>query len=161
MVKIPNRNKSKDNPYTLGYDSVKNTYTVEFIDNKKIIHKIEISETIYKAFDNFELEDVSQIHKYQRHIEHSEVYEDTLNARAINKIMSVEEIVENKIIAEEIKEAIEFLSEVQRKRIKMYFFEGLTQQQIANLEHTSLRAVQYTLNSSINNLKKILKNLKN
>ena len=27
MVKIPVRNKSKDNPYTLGYDEDKNVYT--------------------------------------------------------------------------------------------------------------------------------------
>lgn len=43
----------------------------------------------------------------------------------------------------------------------MYYFEGLTQQQIADREHTSIRAIQYTLNDSIKKLKEILKNLKN
>lgn len=161
MVKIPVRNKSKDNPYTLGFNNEKQIYTVEFVDNKEVMHKVEISEKIYKAFDEFELEDVSQIHKYQRHIEHSEIYEDNLNARSIKTEISLEEQVENKIVREEIKKAIDSLSEIQRKRIKMYFFDGLTQQQIADLERTSLRAVQYTLNSAINNLKEILKNLKN
>ena len=67
---MPKRNKSKDNPYTLGFDEEKQMYTVEFMDNKRIIHKVEISEEVYKAFDKFELEDISQIHKYRSHIEH-------------------------------------------------------------------------------------------
>ena len=43
----------------------------------------------------------------------------------------------------------------------MYYFDSLTQQQIADIEGTSLRAVQYTLNSAIEKLKEILKKLKN
>ena len=65
MSDMPIRNKSKDNPYTLGFDEDKNVYTVEFMDNMKVIHKVEISEKVYQAFDSFELEDISQIHKYR------------------------------------------------------------------------------------------------
>lgn len=36
MAKMPIRNKSNDNPYKLGFDEDKNTYTVEFIDNQKV-----------------------------------------------------------------------------------------------------------------------------
>ena len=90
---MPKRNKSKDNPYTLDFDEISNIYTVEFTDNKKIIHKVEISEEVYHAFDKFELEDISQIHKYRSHIEHSEVYEDSLNNRRMDKPLSLEEEV--------------------------------------------------------------------
>ena len=48
MAKMPIRNKSKDNPYTLGFDEEKNIYTVEFKDNKNILHKVEISEKYNK-----------------------------------------------------------------------------------------------------------------
>ena len=74
MVKIPVRNKDKYNPYTLGYDESNKTYIVEFVDNMKVIHRVQVSDKIYEAFNEFELEDVSQIHKYQKHIEHNEVY---------------------------------------------------------------------------------------
>ena len=60
MAKMPIRNKSKDNPYTLGFDEEKNIYTVEFKDNKNILHKVEISEKVYKAFDKFELEEANE-----------------------------------------------------------------------------------------------------
>lgn len=51
MAKMPKRNKSKDNSYVLGFDEEKKTYTVEFVDNKKVMHKIAISVELYKAFD--------------------------------------------------------------------------------------------------------------
>ena len=74
----PKRLKSKDNPYTIGYDEINNIYTIEFKDNKNEIHNIEISKEVYDAFDKFELEDISQMHKYSRHIEHSEIYENNI-----------------------------------------------------------------------------------
>lgn len=98
MAKMPIRNKSKDNPYVLGFDEDKKTYTVEFVDNKKVIHKIAISVEVYNAFDSFELEDISQIHKFRKYIEHSEVYEKILNTRMVNKPVSIEDEVENKIV---------------------------------------------------------------
>ncbi len=83
MAEMPKRNRSKDNPYHLSYDEERNTYIVEFTDNKNITHKVEISNEVYIALDVFELEDISQIHKYRKHIEHSEVYEESLNKIAI------------------------------------------------------------------------------
>ena len=77
--------------------------------------------------DKFELEDISQMHKFERHIEHSELYEGTLNERAVDKPISLEDIVENTIVNEEIRKAIDSLSEIQKRRIKLYYFEGLTQ----------------------------------
>ena len=160
MVTMPKRRKSKDNPYTLEYIEEKNIYKVSFKDNRGNLNVVEISVDVYKAMDKFELEDISQMHKFERHIEHSELYEGTLNERAVDKPISLEDIVENTIINEEIRKAIDSLSEIQKRRIKLYYFEGLTQQEIANKEGASLRAVQYTLNSAMNELKKILKNLK-
>ena len=161
MEKHSKRNKSKDNPYTLTYNETSNSYIVEFKDNKNNIHKVEISEQVYEAFDKFELEDISQIHKYRKHIEHNEVYEETLYHRAIVESKSLESIVEDKIRNEKLKLAINKLTETQKRRIKLYYFEGLTQQEIAKKEKTSLRAVQYTLNSSLKKLKEILKKYKN
>ena len=157
MKKIPIRNKSKDNPYTLKFNDVKNTYVVEFKDNKNILHNIEISDKVYEAFNQFELDDVSQIHKYQRHIEHSEIYEETLNSRAIRKELSVYEIVENKIIAEILKEAIDMLPEIQKRRIIKYFFMDKTYEQIASEEKCTKIAVKYSIDRA---LEKIAQNFK-
>lgn len=118
MAKMPKKNNSKDNPYTLDFDEVKNTYTVEFVDNKKVIHKVEISEKVYQAFDKFELEDISQIHKYRKHIEHSEIYEETLNNRMVDKPITIEDEIEQKLLLEDIKEAFNVLTDTQKRRFK-------------------------------------------
>ena len=157
MANMPKRNKSKDNPYTLDFDEDKKIYTVEFIDNKKEFHKVEISEKVYQAFDKFELEDISQIHKFRSHIEHSELYEETLNKRAIHKQVSVEEQVEMSILNEQLKNAISSLPLIQKRRIQKYFFEDKTLEQIAKEENCTKRAVKFSIDIA---LEKILENLK-
>lgn len=96
MQKHLNRNKDKYNPYTLDIDEETNTYIVEFKDIKNIIHRVEVSEKVYEAFDKFELEDISQIHKIKKYIERNEVYEETLFHKSINASISVEDEVESK-----------------------------------------------------------------
>ena len=147
----PKRKRSKDNPYILKTNN--NKYYV--ILNKK---EIEINETIFNEMDKFELEDISQMHKYDRHIEHSELYDETLNKRAFNKQTSIEEIVETKLQNERLYNAINKLSDTKKRRIMLYFFKELTQREIALKEGTSIRAIQYTLNAALEELQKNLKN---
>lgn len=158
MAKMPIRNKSKDNPYTLDYDEEKNAYIVEFKDISNQFHKVEVSEKVFKAFDKFELEDISQIHKYRKHIEHSEVYEETLMHRAINRPISIEEELEEKMLYEELRNAINQLSEVQKRRIKMYYFENMNVEEIALVENTTHQAVSKSIRKGIEEIKKIIKN---
>lgn len=153
----PKRRRSKDNPYILNFNESNNVYTVSFKDVYGNIQIVDVDEKIYNCLDKFELNDLSEMNEFDRHIEHSYIYENKINDRAFIKTESVEDIVENKII----KKAIDELSVIQRKRIKMYYFEGLSQKEIAEVEGVSLRAVQYTLNEAISELRKILKNYKN
>ena len=157
MVNIPVRNKSKDNPYKLGFDEIKNVYTVEFYDNKKVFHCIEITDDVYQAFDKFELEDISQIHKYRSHIEHSELFEETLNKRMLNKPITIEEEVENNMLINQLKEIIDLLPDVQKRRLKKYYFEDKTLEEIANEENCSKVAVKYSIDIAI---KKIAEKMK-
>ena len=158
MVKIPNRNKSNDNPYTLGFDEEKNVYTVEFMDNRKQIHKVEISEKVYQAFDKFELEDISQIHKFRKHIEHSEIFEETLEHRMLNKPITIEDEVEEKILFDDIKNAIDSLPEIQKNRIKKYYFDNKTLEQIAEEENCSKVEVKYSIDIALEKISKKFKN---
>lgn len=158
MAKLPIRNKSKDNPYKLDFDEDKNVYTVEFIDNKKVIHKVEITEKVYQAFDRFELEDISQIHKFRKHIEHSVLYEETLEHRMIDKPTTIEDEVEEKILIKDIKNIIDSLPDIQKRRLKKYFFEDMTYEEIAHEEACTKRAVKFSIDIA---LEKISKNLKN
>lgn len=155
--KRPKRRKSKDNPYTLKYIETQNIYIVSFKDHKGIIQDVEVSKEIFVSFDRFELDDIKELNEYDRHIEHSEIFEETLNNRIKDKIPSIEDEIIRKSTFEELKLAIEQLPEIQKRRIKKYYFEDKTQQQIATEENVDIRAVQYTLNIALKKLKEILK----
>ncbi len=66
----------------------------------------------------------------------------------------VQDEVEKRLDYEELHKAIKLLNEVQRKRVMMYFFEGKSQQEIADIQGVRL----YTVQKSIEAAKKILKN---
>lgn len=156
MQKHLNRNKDKFNPYTLDIDE-KNNYIVEFKDVNNTIHKVEVSEKVYEAFDKFELEDISQIHKIKKYIERNEVYEETLYHKSFNAPISVEDEVESKILQEELKVAINELSDIQKRRLKMYYFNELTLDEIAMLENTSHQAISKSIIRAIEEIRKKLK----
>lgn len=157
MVIRPKRRKSKDNLYTINFDEYKTLYSVSFKDCTKKIVTIIINKNIYDAFNKFELDDLSLLNEFDRHIEHSELYDEALYKRALNKPISIEDNIIQKSKFEELHAAIKHLPEKQRKRIKMYYFEDLTMEEIANIEKCSKTAVKYSLDYAIDNLKKILK----
>lgn len=157
MAESPKRRKHKDNPYTINYIESKNIYVVSFKDVKGQLNKIEVSEEVYRVFDKFELQDIKELNEYDRHIEHSEIFENNLEVRAKDKPLSLEDEIIKKATFDELKKAIELLPEVQKRRIKKYYFDDKTQQQIANEEGVDIRAIQYTLNIALKKLKEILK----
>jgi RNA polymerase sigma-70 factor (ECF subfamily) len=157
MINRSKRRKSKDNPYTLLNIDEKGIYKVAFKDGIGKFRIVEITQEVYEAFDRFELEDKSQMNKYERHIEHSEIFENNINERAMDKPISLEDEIIRKSTFEDLKNAIEQLPEIQRRRIKKYYFEDKTQQDIADEENVDIRAIQYTLSIALKKLKEILK----
>lgn len=157
MAERPRRRKCKDNPYTLNYIEERNIYIVSFKDVRGHLQKIEVSEEVYKAFDRFELQDIKELNEYDRHIEHSELFENSLEKRAKDKPLSLEDEIIKKSTLEELKNSIELLPEVQKRRIKKYYFADKNEYVIAKEEHTTQQAVNKTLKQAIQKLKEILK----
>lgn len=157
MAERPKRRKYRDNPYILNYCEEKKLYIVTFKDVTGKINKIEVQEEVYKALDRFELDDIKEMNEYDRHIEHSEIYEDNLCARAMDKPTGLEDYIIQKSTFEDLKKAIDLLPEVQKRRIKLYYFNELNLEQIAQIEHTSFQMISKSIKQAINNLKKILK----
>ena len=160
MVNRPKRRKDKDNPYNL--DFKENNYVVSFKTVKNEYKEVKVSEEVFKAFDKFELEDISQLHKVDKHIDmrvidNTEYMDIILFNNGVNDEISIEEQIENKILQEELKKAILELSEVQKRRVIKYYFENKTLQKIAKEEGCSIASVKESLDSSINKLRKKLK----
>lgn len=130
--KRPKRRKDKYNPYTLSMENQK--YYVTFKDVNGNIQKTKVDKAIFDAFDSFELDDISIMNEVERHYEYSKLTEETLNRRVVRKEKTVEDMIlaltENELLLKAICE----LTETQRKRLLLYYYEHLTYEQIAEIE---------------------------
>lgn len=156
----PKRRKSKDNPYELfsiGTNPGEITYWVRFIDGSQVEHCIEIQEDIFQELDAFELEDLSQLNEWDRHIEQSHQYETSLVINAVEDPVPMEEAFFDRAEIEMLRKVISTLPEIHRRRIILYFYKHLTYEKIAAQEGCSKVAVKYTLALSIEELRKKIK----
>ena len=120
------------------------------------MNKYEITEELYDAFNSFELEDLSYLNVWDRHMEQSEIWESTLNERAVEVQESVEDIVIRNLQNEKVHRAIDMLPEVQRRRVKMYFFDGMTYEEIAAKEKCKHPAVVKSVKAALEKFKNFL-----
>lgn len=157
-MRRPKRRKYKDNPYTLFFDENNQIYFIIFKDIKGIINKVSVPFDVYSAFNLFELQDLSELNEYDNHIEHNEVYEESLYRRSIKKDESIDDQIIRKSTYEDLIIAINTLPEIQKRRIKKYYFDEMTEEEIAKEENTTNQSVHIILKRAIKNLKKILKN---
>jgi RNA polymerase sigma-70 factor (ECF subfamily) len=150
----PNRKKDKLNPYTL---SIENGISyISFIDGQGVFHKQEISKELYAAFNSFELEDISHMNIVSRHMEQSELTEESLINRAATPPEPVEDYVNRKIIYQNLHNAIAQLPEIQRRRIVLYYFGGYTYEQIAKMEGCKHPAIMKSVAAAEKNIKRLL-----
>lgn len=157
MDKRPKRRKDKYNPYTLHTE--KGKYYIVFIDVNNHIQKVEVSKTIFDSFNIFELEDISQMNEYDRHYEHSEIYENALHRRNVSDIQLLEEYFDNAQDAENLHMAISKLPDVQKRRLKKYYFEDKTFEEIALEEGCTYQCVQRSVYRAAAKIKNILEKL--
>ena len=120
---------------------------------------VEVSKSVFETFNIFELEDISQMNEYDRHLEHSEVYEHTLHKKKDASEWSLEEYFENVQVTENLHMAISKLPDVQKRRLKKYYFEDKTFEEISHEEGCTYQCVQRTVCRAVGKIKNILKNL--
>lgn len=141
----PRRAKAKDNPYTIyttGSDTGHPKYILEFTDGQKRRQRLEIDQAIYELFDRFELEDKRFLNEVDRHYEHIDLTEAEIEHRVL--------------LYEELHKRIAQLTETQQRRLALYYFHGLTYEQIAAAEGCRYQAVRDSVRSAIQKLKNFM-----
>lgn len=157
MIKLPKRKKSKDNPYKIDYCEIKEMYVLIFNDSRNIQQKVELTDELFYLFNEFELEDISQMHKYDKHIERFELIDEELYKRMTEQSKLVEEEVEKNLLNIELKSALNSLDEIQKRRIRMYYFDELTLEEIAKIEGCSFQAISKSISLALKKMQKKLK----
>ena len=156
---LPKRRRDKENPYeiyTAGINTAHPHYFLAFTDSNKVKHWMEIDKTLFDAFNEFELDDLSFFNEVDRHYEQSEVTEDTLNRRTAKPQESVEEIVSQRMEVDKLYRAITQLPEKQRRRLVLYYFVEFTYEQIADMEGCKFQVIAKSIKTAEKNLKKFL-----
>ena len=154
----PARRKDKDNPYeifSVGIGTDNPHFYVSFKDGQGVQICMEIDKAVFDLLDRFELDDLSFLNEWDRHIEHSELTEASLQARAVSDMESVEITAYKTMRNEQLRRAIATLPEVQRRRLVMYYFDGLTYEEIADKEGCTHPAVIKSVKAAISKLKNI------
>jgi len=95
-----------------------------------------------------------------RHIEQSELTEAALYQRAFSAPKSAEELALASIENEVLHRVIEGLPKTQRRRLALYYFSGLTYEQIAVLEGCTKMPVKRSVDRAEEKIRQKLKNLK-
>ena len=139
----PKRRKSKDNPYTL--ISNNNRYFVIFSDVNNNKNIVEVSEQVFYTFDKFELEDKKELNEYDRHIEHSEIYDETLLKRTSLLDSSIEDKIVEKYTYNGLINAINSLPTAIKRRMILFYFDELSTSEIAIIDNCSDRMVRKSL----------------
>lgn len=142
----------------LVYTNKKNKHIAIFKDAENKIRKIEINGDIKNALIEERKIEKRQKNEFDRHIEHSEIYENKLPSRVMDKPIELEDEVIKKTLINEIKNELNKLPSLQRERIKKYFFENKTYEEIARDEGVNKTSVMRAID---NGLEKIIKKFKN
>ena len=155
----PKRRRDEENPYeiyTTGINTTHPRYFLAFTDSNKVKRWMEIDKTLFDAFNEFELDDLSFFNEVDRLYERSEMTEATLSRRAAKPQESVEEIVSQQMEVDKLHRAIAQLPEKQRRRLVLYYFGEFTYEQIADMEGCKHPAVMKSISSALKKLKNFL-----
>lgn len=97
------------------------SYHISFRDGQGKIQKLCVSYDFYMAFRRLELDERKLDGWDYRHIEFSELMEETLNWRALRLPKSIEEMILQEERAELLHRAVNTLPELQRRRFLLYY----------------------------------------
>ena len=155
----PKRRKDKDNPYrlfTVGAASSEPHYFIEFKDGSGTEHCLEIEKPLFELFDQFELDDLLRLNEVDRHLDMRELSKVPAEESEEISKQSAELTALRNLESEALHSAILRLPEIQRRRLILYFYGGMTQEQIADVEKCGQARVFKSITSALNNLKKFL-----
>lgn len=147
------------NPYKLRIEIIldQKHYYASFQNAENQMVEIEIAPTVADwLFQKFVCKERNLRRSDERNLEYSEVTEQTLHERVLNRPKSLEEIALERLQNEMLWKSINVLPKVQRRRLILYYFENFTYEQIAKIEGCSARAVKYSVDSAKANLKNFI-----
>lgn len=136
-------------------DETKNI--IVFKDENGNSRAIRANKLLRDEYKKRKSEENSQNIKFSRYIEHSELTDISLNKRAVNKEVSLEDQVVSNLETERIIKEIWKLPAPQNRRVYMYIVDEFSYTKIAKIEDRSIPTVKESIDRGLENLRKKLK----
>lgn len=148
------------NPYTIRFEETdgRKRYFVAFTDEQGNFRETEVTKAVYMEFCHFIKRERNLRRSDERHLEQSELTEETLCRRAVHKPKPVDEAVNDTIRMERLNRAIMELPEIQRRRFMLHFDLGLTYEQIGEMEGCTKMPIKRSIDRAIEKIRLELKN---
>ena len=146
--------------YTLREETAQSgtRYFISFKDGHGGYHELEVSEQFFIEFRQMERRNRNLLQWDERHREFSEIYDETLNRRALRLPKAVDELIIEEEQAELLRKAIAALPEIQRRRFLLYHEYDLNYYQIGAMEHCTPQAVRRSVIIAREKIKAQMKN---
>jgi RNA polymerase sigma-70 factor (ECF subfamily) len=147
------------NPYTLRIENIESIphYFVSFADGQAVPHETEVSRPVYLEFLRFVKMERNLRRSDERHLEQSDLTDETLYNRALLPQKSVEETVFDSERNERLRQAIAELPDTQRRRFVLHHEFGLTYEQIAQMEGRNISSIYESVLAAETKIKEKLK----
>lgn len=146
------------NPYKLRIEMVQDRkqFYVSFQNIEKEQIETEVTNTIADIlFQDFVRTERNLRRSDERNLEHLELTEQALHQRALYQIENLESTVIQKLDKEKLWQAINTLPKTQRRRLILYYFKGLTYEQIAKIEGCKYQSIQEAIKAGEEKIKNI------
>ena len=117
-------------------------YSIGFKDGHGDYHELEVSEEFFMEFRQMERRNRNLQQWDERHREFNEVWEETLNRRALRLPKTLDELLMDKERDELLYRLIDELPEIQRRRFLLYYEYDLNYYQIGAMEHCNASAAR-------------------
>lgn len=130
--------------YTLREEAAENgtSYFISFKDGQGVFHELNVPYDFYMAFRRLELDNRKIENWDWRHREFSEVWDETLNRRALRLPKSIDELIIDAEQSELLHKAISVLSGIQKRRFLLYYEYDFNYYEIGAMEHCTAQAVR-------------------
>ena len=130
--------------YTLKEEITKNgtRYFIGFKDGQGNCHELEVSNQFFIEFRQIEGRNGNLQQWDERHREFSEVWDETLNRRALRLPKSLDELLMDKERDKLLYRLIDELPEIQKRRFLLYYDYDLNYYQIGAMEHCNAAAAR-------------------
>ena len=129
-------------------------YFVSFEDVEDVRRETEVSRPVYLEFLRFIKVERNMRRWDERHIEQSDVTEETLHRRAVCISKSAEEVAFDCMRNEQLRLSFLRLTDVQRRRFVLYHEFGLTLGQISEIEGCAFQVVARSIKAAEKKIRK-------